>query len=189
MRVTIVTVSAAVAVFPGERRPADAATRTHLTTNRRPKVTGTRPAAAGRLWINSSWSVESIDAALTVQSSCVVLAVCTDSSSFVASVGIQAGSAPLHIRIVETLEGVGETLTGLTLVRLIGSRRLPWFLIEQRTTTITRLSTGVVLTLTLKSVVVRPSGVAALSVTVTDTPSSNTDVLNTVEIPAGDAAI
>lgn len=94
-------------------------------------------------------AVEARDAALTVDTGGVVLAIQADTSTLVHVVQVLAGVAPVHLGVIVTVIGMAVAVAGLALIGAVRGGGLPRLLVEAWTASVTRASTCVVLAGTL----------------------------------------
>jgi len=153
-------------------------------------ITGTGSASVNGILGHSAWAVEAKLALFTVDTLCVVLTVLADTATLVVAVDVDGLPVPGHLLVIVTLVRV---VVALTFFALIGTRyccRFPWFLHISRAACFTLCSTCIVTTTAEQTVFVKGVGlVTNLSVTVTHTTASNTDVLDGVVIPPSNSRI
>lgn len=132
-------------------------------------------------------------ALVAVDAISIMPAVLTDASSVVDAVDVQTLLRLVHFFIVDALVRVSEAVARLADVGIVDAGAAPLVLLEPWTTLLTLRTTGVVLAPTVELVlpqrVVWIGDVAGVSVAIADTPSTDIDILDTVEIPASNCGV
>lgn len=120
----------------------------------------------------------------------VVLAVATDPTSVINSMNVQTELLLIHFLIIVAVVSVSKAVAGFADIGVVNAGSLPLFLRESRAALLALVSTSVVLAPAAELVRIHWVGdVARVSVSIAHTPTTNFDILDTVEVPPGDCGV
>jgi hypothetical protein len=119
----------------------------------------------------------------------MVLTVLTHTTTFVVSCKVEGQSSAGYMFIIDTFTGVSVAVASFTFVERFRNSSFPCFLDESWATHFTAVSTSMMLALAFHLVGIFFVRFTGISVSITYTSSSNTDILDTVVVPTSNSGI